>query len=202
MLSWNFPISPHPCSPTQPLSRISLRDVFVSSLKASTCLIVFSYISLRDLFISFLKVSIIFMRWDLRSQSCSSGVLDYPLLAVLGELGSNGAILHWLLLIMFLHLPFAIWLSLVLAGLGVPCWSRPPRWRWSCVSQVWAGLLGGSLSYECQIGADFLEGRWSCEVGHRVLICICFRCRGGPEGRWSSDRVGHSLQLLAEIPIR
>jgi hypothetical protein len=48
------------------------------------------------------------------------GVLGYPGFVVVEELGSPGVILHWLLLIMFLSLPFAIWLSLVLAGLIVP----------------------------------------------------------------------------------
>ena len=70
----------HPC--------ISLRDLFVHSLRTSTCLIVFCCITLRELSISFLKTSVIFMRWDLRSQPCcSSGVLRYPWLAVVEELG-------------------------------------------------------------------------------------------------------------------
>lgn len=52
-------------------------------------------------------------------QSCCLDVLGYPWLAVVGELGSYGAKLHQHLLIMFLHLPFAIWLSLILTELGV-----------------------------------------------------------------------------------
>ena len=64
------------------------------------------------------------MRWYIRSESCSSGVLEYRGLAVV-ELGSDGAKLYWLLLVMFLFLPFAIWLSLLLTGLGVSDWSRP-----------------------------------------------------------------------------
>ena len=46
-------------------------------------------------------------------------MLGYPGFAVVGELGSDGAMLPWFLLVMFLCLPFAIWLSLVLAGVAV-----------------------------------------------------------------------------------
>jgi hypothetical protein len=77
-------------------------------------------------FISSLKQSIIFMRCSLRSHSCSSGLLGYPGLAIVGDLGSDGFILHWLLLIIFLHLPFTIWLSLGLAALGVMGLSMTP----------------------------------------------------------------------------
>ena len=38
--------------------------------------------------------------------------------AVVGELGSNGAKVYWLLLLMVLGLALGIWLSSVLAGLG------------------------------------------------------------------------------------
>ena len=69
----------------------SLRDFWVSSLRASTCLPVFSCISLRELFMSFLKSYIIIMRCDFKSESCFSGVLGYPELAVVGELGSDNA---------------------------------------------------------------------------------------------------------------
>ena len=40
---------------------------------------------------SFLKSSIIIMRCDFKSESCFSGVLGYPGLAVVGELGSDDA---------------------------------------------------------------------------------------------------------------
>ena len=82
-------------------------------------------------------------------------MLGYPGLALVGELGSDDAILLWLLLIMFLHLPFAIWLSLVLAGLGVLGSSR-----WSCMSWVkqvsleagrslgWVGVGLGEVGWE------------------------------------------------------
>jgi hypothetical protein len=42
------------------------------------------------------------------------GVLGYPGLAVVGILGSDDAQCSWFLLVKFLHLPFAIWKSLVL----------------------------------------------------------------------------------------
>ena len=63
-----------------------------------------------------------------KSESCFSGVLWYQGLAVVEELGSDGAKLHWVLSLMFLYLPFTIWLSLVLTGLGVSEGSQPP-WR-------------------------------------------------------------------------
>ena len=43
-------------------------------------------------------------------------MLGYPGLAVVGELGSDVAMWPWFLLVVFLCLPFAIWLSLVLLG--------------------------------------------------------------------------------------
>ena len=53
--------------------------------------------------------------WETRSLC----VHRYLGLAVVGELGSHGAMLPWFLLVMFLPLPFAIWLSIVLAGIAV-----------------------------------------------------------------------------------
>jgi hypothetical protein len=47
-----------------------------------TCFILVSFIPLRDLFISSLKASILFTRLDLRSSSYASVVLGYPELAV------------------------------------------------------------------------------------------------------------------------
>ena len=97
----------------------SLRDFCVSSLRASTCLPVFSCISLRELFMSFLKSCVIIMRCDFKSESCFSGVLWYLGLTVVGELGSDDAKEPWFLVLMFLLLPLTSWLSLVLAGLAV-----------------------------------------------------------------------------------
>ena len=42
----------------------------------------------------------------------------YPGLAVVGVLGSDDAHVFWLLLLMVLCLPFAIWISLVFVDLG------------------------------------------------------------------------------------
>jgi hypothetical protein len=42
----------------------------------------------------------------------------YSGLTVVGELGSDDAHVFWLLLLMVLLLPFAIWISLVFVGLG------------------------------------------------------------------------------------
>ena len=69
----------------------SLKEFCVSSLRASSCLPVISCISLRELFMSFLKTSIIILRSDFRYISCFSGVMVYPGLAMVGELGSDDA---------------------------------------------------------------------------------------------------------------
>jgi hypothetical protein len=50
-------------------------------------------------------------------------VLVYSGLAVVGELGSDDAHIYWLLLLTVLSLTLAIWLFLVLAGLGDSVWS-------------------------------------------------------------------------------
>ena len=52
-------------------------------------------------------------------------MLLYSGFAVVGELGSDYAYIYWVLLVMVLCLPLAIWLSLVFAGLGVSVWSLP-----------------------------------------------------------------------------
>jgi hypothetical protein len=67
------------------------------------------------------------MRWDLRSESSSSVILDHSEFPMVRELGSDHNKLHCQLLIMFLCLPSEIWLSL-LTGLAVFDWSRP-SWR-------------------------------------------------------------------------
>jgi hypothetical protein len=69
----------------------SLRDLCVSFLRDSGCLTVFFCISLRELFMSFLKSSISIMRYDFKPESYFSTVLEYPGLAVVGELGSDDA---------------------------------------------------------------------------------------------------------------
>ena len=50
-------------------------------------------------------------------------MLVYPVLAVVGELGFDGASVYWLLLFIVLYLPLVISLSVVLSGLGVSVWS-------------------------------------------------------------------------------
>ena len=95
----DFHILNHPCIP-------GMKPTCLWGMVILMC----SWISLS------LKSSIRIMGCDYKSRSCFSGVLGYPGLAVVGELGSDGAMLPWFLLVMFLHLPFAIWLSVVLAG--------------------------------------------------------------------------------------
>jgi hypothetical protein len=63
-------------------SCLSLRDLLVCS-----CLPVFSCIYLKELFMTSLRSSIIFMRWDFGQESCFSGLLGHPGLAVIEELG-------------------------------------------------------------------------------------------------------------------
>ena len=55
-----------------------------------------------------------------KSESCFSGVLEFPGLSVVGELCSDDAKVYWFLLLMALCLLLAIHLSLVLAVLGMP----------------------------------------------------------------------------------
>jgi hypothetical protein len=86
-----------------------LSDFYASSLMPSTCLFKFSCISLSELLMFFLKSSTRIMRYDFKTESCFSGVLDYPGLAVVGVLGSDDAESPWFLLVRFLYLPFAIW---------------------------------------------------------------------------------------------
>ena len=49
--------------------------------------------------------------------------MEYVGFAVVGELGSDGAMLPWFVLVMILHLLLAISLSLVIAGLAVSIFS-------------------------------------------------------------------------------
>ena len=61
-----------------------LRDVCISSLRASSYLPVFSCIYLKVLFMSFSKSSMTIMECDFKSESCFSGVLGYPGFTVVG----------------------------------------------------------------------------------------------------------------------
>ena len=91
---------------------------------------------------SFLRSSLIIMRSDFKLESCFSCMIQYLELAVLGELGSGDAKQPWFLLVTFLHLPLAIWLSLVLDGLAVSGWS----FSFLCVCQPVTAFLGDQLS--------------------------------------------------------
>jgi hypothetical protein len=71
------------------------------------------------------------MRWDFRSESCFSGVLE-----LVGELDSDFAKWHWFLLLTFFGLPLTLWLSLVLTGLAISDCSLFLLWAWLC----WASL--------------------------------------------------------------
>jgi hypothetical protein len=131
----------------------SLRDFCVFSLRSSSCLSVFSCISLRELFMSFLKSSISIMRCDFKSKPCFSGVLGYPGLAVVGELGSDDTMYPWFLLVKFLLLPFTIWLSLVLVGFAVSGFSLSLLWACKPVSalledQLFLGRTSGQRAVE------------------------------------------------------
>jgi hypothetical protein len=52
-----------------------------------TCVLLY----LRELFMFFLKSSTTIMRTDCRFESCFSGVMEYPGLAMVGELSSDDA---------------------------------------------------------------------------------------------------------------
>jgi hypothetical protein len=89
-------------------------------------------------------------------------VLVYPGLAVVWKLGSDDANCYWFLLLMFLHLPLTLWLSLVLIGLAISewrlslpwaslwwaSWESSCLWVWAGVGRIWArtfGLLMGAV---------------------------------------------------------
>ena len=48
------------------------------------------------------------MTSDFKSNSCFSGMLEYPGFADVGEMGSDAAVMPWFLLVMLLHLPLAL----------------------------------------------------------------------------------------------
>jgi hypothetical protein len=49
------------------------------------------------------------MRYDFKSDFCSSGVLGYPEVAVMDLLGFDDGDWFWFLLVRLLHMPFTIW---------------------------------------------------------------------------------------------
>jgi hypothetical protein len=83
---------------------------------------VFSCIYLSELLMLFLKSSTSIMRYDFKSKFCFLGVLGYPRFAVMGVLVSDDADWSWFVS-KILHLPNAIWQSLVLDVLAVSGWS-------------------------------------------------------------------------------
>ena len=127
---------------------ISIIYSFDSSLKASTCLPAFSCISFSELCIPSIKDSIIFIDRILGQNPSFQMFLRHPYLAVVRELGSDGARVYSFLLLMVSCLPLAIWLSLMLIGFGVSVWSLPPMSLGCCrspecpVTLVIADLLG------------------------------------------------------------
>ena len=118
-------------------------------------------------------------------------MLGYPGLDVVGELGSDGAMLHWLLLSVFLHLPLAIWLSLMLVGLVVPgsskplgpivpSGSRPSKRQEELWAEVWSADLRlhvdvwtGRWSWLSWVGAGFPGNRQNCGLMSGVQIQDC-----------------------------
>jgi hypothetical protein len=85
------------------------------------------------------------MKYDFKSTSCFYGVLRNPGLAMENpvlQLGSDGAKYSWFLLVTFSHLPFTIFLSLVLDILVVSGCSLSLLWVCKPVS----ALLGDHLS--------------------------------------------------------
>ena len=73
---------------------------------------------------SFSKSYINNTRYDFKFSSCFSYVMEYAGFAVVGELGSDGALLPWFLLLMIVCLPpLAILLSQALGGLAVSIFS-------------------------------------------------------------------------------
>jgi hypothetical protein len=81
---------------------------------------------------SFLKSSITIMRSDFRSKSFFSGVMVCPGLAMVEELGSDGAKYPLFLLLMLLCLHPTICLSLALPALTISDWSLSFLSSWLC----------------------------------------------------------------------
>ena len=128
---------------------------------------------------SFLKSSISIMRCDFKSRSCSSGVLWYSGFAIVGELGSDGAMLPCFPLVMFLRLPFAIWLSLVLTGATVSDYGLS-------VMQASVSVLLGDLFSLC-----ILVCKYFCET-HCLVVVFGYVARG-PDQLW--------VQAIFSMPL-
>jgi hypothetical protein len=89
---------------------------------------------------------------------------------VVGELGSDGAKVYWLLLLMAYHLHLSTWFSLVLTGLYVSVWSLSPVTLGCCrspgrpVTLATEDLLGGLQT----LGSS--EGRHADDLP--PMICV------------------------------
>lgn len=102
----------------------------------------------------------------------------------------DGAILPWLLLIVFLYQLLAIWLSLVFAGLLVPGGSRPLGLQVELVvlngiagswfSMVAVDLQRSRQSWLSWVATGFHGGSQDCGLGSGVQILVC-RQRCGPQ---------------------
>lgn len=134
-------------------------------------------------------------------------MLGYKQFGVVGELGSEGAILHCVLLIIFLPLPLAIWLPLVFTGLVDPRF--PVVSLWNLFSQAIAGLPKGRQScglgwgYRSLIadgGVDRKEDRTLIGQGSIYGFWACWSPwvsqlgTGLPRGRWGCG-VGSGVSI-------
>jgi hypothetical protein len=96
-------------------------------------------------------------------------VLDDPGLAVVGELDSNSAKCCFLLL-MFLCLPFSIWLSLLLNGLSISDWFLSLLWAWLWWTSSSKAVFGCGTE-------SIVPDMWVYELG----------CEGSPGNQAVSD---------------
>jgi hypothetical protein len=113
-----------------------------------------SCISLRELFMSFLKSSII-MRSDFRSESCFSGVLGYPGLAMVGEIG------FWWCQVTLVSVAYVYKLAshhLNISSATYPCyfWLEVRGYLWELV--LYLGVLGNELRVANLLASSFSYG--------------------------------------------
>ena len=131
---------------------------------------------------------------------------------MVGELGSDIAKSNWFLLLMFLCLPFAIWLSLVLAGLPISAGACPfcqpvilrscdpgeSSCNWGCT--VWDGVLPQGSAWSAQVstgtgrhkGICFPKSQGSCMPG-LTYEAGCVRIPGMLSYNWGVGCVGSGL---------
>ena len=145
-----------------------------------------------------------------KSKSYFSGVLGYPRLTVVGELSSDAAILTRFLLVTFLCLPFAIWLSLALVVAWTSC--EPVRliphyWmsRFPLVQIV--DVLPSSwvpLEPWCALPQAMLYSGWLCVPGAARLVCLGAKMVDTPSKcrslQGKHPLTGQALRQPAELP--